>query len=114
MRRLADEYRTHGVSFLGLHGDPAVSSDAVARYASDHGLGFPILAEGQAGLLYPPGLALLLGFGPIPALAAGIVGHALAGSALMFAFCRRLGLSRPAALLARQRPDQDSNLGPTP
>jgi len=45
MRRLAERYGPEGVSFFGLHLDPAVPADAVAQYAREHGLAFPILLD---------------------------------------------------------------------
>ena len=45
MRRLAARYGPAGVLFFGLHLDPAVSADAVARDAQELGLAFPILLD---------------------------------------------------------------------
>ncbi len=60
--------------------------------------GYPLLAEGQLGALYPPNLILhfLL---PVPiALNVFILGHLVWAAIAAYAFARWLKLSRPAAL----------------
>ena len=55
--------------FLGLHLDPAVPADAVAEYAREHGLGFPILLDpvhelaADLGVRVTPAAALIDGQG---------------------------------------------------
>lgn len=57
------------------------------------GAGFPLLADGQAGCLYPPNMVALLALPTLPALHVLLLLHqaiAAAGAALLF---RRLGVS---------------------
>jgi hypothetical protein len=63
------------------------------------GLGYPLLADGQAAVLYPPDVALFLAFPPFTAFDASIVAHVLLGSSLFYAFLRRIGLGSAAAVL---------------
>ncbi len=71
----------------------------VPLWTSLAGLGYPLLADGQAGLLYPPDVALFWLLPPGAAFDASVVGHALLGSALAYLFLRRLGLAVPPAVL---------------
>jgi hypothetical protein len=60
--------------------------------------GYPLLAEGQLGALYPPNLILHILL-PVPiALNVFILGHFVWAAAGAYAFARRLRLRRPAAL----------------
>ncbi len=62
--------------------------------------GYPLLADGQAGLLYPPGM-LLFALLPDPlALAWSVQLHSWWAALGTFLLARALGRSRPAALLA--------------
>jgi hypothetical protein len=63
------------------------------------GLGYPLLADGQAALLYLPDVLLFLLLPPATAFNLSVVGHTLLGSSLAFAFLRRQGLRAPAAFL---------------
>jgi len=60
--------------------------------------GYPLLAEGELGALYPPNL-ILHALLPVPiALNAFILGHLLLAALGAYAFARRLGVCRTAAL----------------
>lgn len=62
--------------------------------------GFPLLAEGQLGALYPPNLILHLLL-PVPlALNVFILGHLLLAGVGAYAFARRLDLRRIAAVFS--------------
>jgi peroxiredoxin len=65
MRRLARRYGPEGVSFFGVHPDPAVTAEAAARHAEEHGLSFPVLLDpaqelsGDLGVRVTPEAAVL-------------------------------------------------------
>jgi hypothetical protein len=45
MVRLEERYHSQGVLFFGLHVEPSVPADDVARFAAEHGLPFPVLLD---------------------------------------------------------------------
>jgi thiol-disulfide isomerase/thioredoxin len=51
MARLAREYDSHGVLFLGVHPDPDVSAEAAAAHARQYGLRFPTLLDPKQKLV---------------------------------------------------------------
>src|SRR5439155_1350646 len=63
------------------------------------GLGYPVFADGQAALAYPPDVALFLWLPAATAIGASIAFHAVVGGALAYLFLRRIGLATSAAVL---------------
>ena len=45
MARLAREFGPRGFLFLGIHPDPDVTVEAVAKHAAEYGLPFPIMLD---------------------------------------------------------------------
>ncbi len=64
------------------------------------GIGYPLLAEGQAGALYPVNWLLSLLLSPVTGATAAIVLHYLVTGGGAYAYARALGLARPAAFWA--------------
>ncbi len=62
--------------------------------------GFPNLAEGQTGLLYPPNLILHTLLPPLAAFNYGLILNFFLAGLFAFLFARALGLRRSAALMA--------------
>lgn len=62
--------------------------------------GFPLLAEGQAGSLYPPNLVAALALPTWAGLTAAVLAHVWLAGLAMYGLVRVLGGSRPAALTA--------------
>jgi hypothetical protein len=78
----------------------ALQNGQLPWWSPDIGAGYPLLAEGEAGALYPVNLALHLLFTPEVSLTVGILLHlflAGLGTALL---AQTLGVSRGAALLS--------------
>lgn len=71
----------------------------VPWWASGAGNGFPLLAEGEGGFLYPPTMLLYMLLPGALALNWAVLGHQVLAAMGMWALCRARGLSAPAALL---------------
>jgi thiol-disulfide isomerase/thioredoxin len=50
MSRLAAAYGPKGVSFLGIHPDPAVTAEAARKHADEYRLGFPVVLDPEQDL----------------------------------------------------------------
>ncbi|MDP8248887.1 MAG: YfhO family protein [Candidatus Tritonobacter lacicola] len=64
------------------------------------GCGFPMLADGQSGPLYPPNIILFFLFHPLVACNLLVIGHFLMAGFFTYALCRKLGLPRPPSFLS--------------
>ncbi len=85
---------------FGLELSRALSAGRLPLWTNGLLAGFPLLAEGQVGALYPVNLVLFLLLPAQLAISYGVLFHlALAGCG-MYLLARVLGLYRPGALLA--------------
>jgi len=50
LQRLADQYASAGVAFLGVHSDPALKAEDAARHASEYAIKFPVLLDPEQRL----------------------------------------------------------------
>ena len=78
----------------------ALRGGALPWWTPELGIGYPLLAEGQAGALYPINWALNLLTTPLAAVTAAVLLHYLIAGTGAYAYARALGLSRPAAFWA--------------
>lgn len=78
----------------------AVAAGHLPLWESRMGNGFPVLAEGQAGVFYPPHLLGYTGLPQYQVYAILIWLHCALGAAFMALFCRELGLRAMPCLLA--------------
>jgi len=76
------------------------ASGEFPMWSSQVGLGFPLFADGQTGVMYPPNILLGLILDPWHALSFGLALHALWAAAGMWVLARSVGRSLPAASLA--------------
>ena len=109
MRRLAKHYGPQGVAFFGLQLDPAVPAEAVAQYAQEHGLAFPVLLDpahelaAELGVRATPAATLLDGQGHV--LYSGRIDDRSADAGNSRGLPRRRELEEAiAAVLARSEP----------
>lgn len=77
----------------------ALQQAGLPWWAPDMGLGYPLLAEGEVGALYPPNWPLALLFSPEVSLSLTIVLHVLWAALGFYFWGRALGLSREASFL---------------
>ena len=78
--------------------DRALAQHSLPWWTADLGAGYPLLAEGEVGALYPPNWLLHMLPSEV-ALSVFVLGHCLLAGVGLYAFVRGLGLSRPAAYL---------------
>jgi hypothetical protein len=78
----------------------ALRAGMLPWWAPELGIGYPLLAEGQVGALYPINWALPLLLSPVAGVTAAVILHYLVAGAGMYAYARGLGLSRAAAYWA--------------
>ncbi|MBI5485969.1 MAG: YfhO family protein [Deltaproteobacteria bacterium] len=98
---VSEEYDTLILQYPAHHAlDDALSRGELPWWTPEAGNGLPLVAEGEAGALYPPNLLL---FGLLPPFEAYALSLLLALAALgigTFGLARTLGAARPGALLA--------------
>ena len=75
----------------------SLTRGALPWWTADLGAGYPLLAEGQTGALYPPNLLLHRLLPPLLVITASIVLHYLLAGAGLAYFARRCGLSTTAS-----------------
>ncbi|NSW57884.1 MAG: hypothetical protein HPY44_17920 [Armatimonadetes bacterium] len=78
----------------------AIAAGHLPLWESRLGNGFPVLAEGQAGVFYPPHLLGYTGLPQYQVYAILVWLHCVLGAALMALFCRELGMRLMPCLLA--------------
>ena len=71
----------------------------VPLWNADIGAGFPLAADGQTGVFYPPNLLFGLLFSPPVALSVSILAHGVWAAFGAYWLCRRMGRGEAAALL---------------
>ncbi|MCP4806622.1 MAG: YfhO family protein [Proteobacteria bacterium] len=76
------------------------ASGELPLWAGDVGGGFPLMADGQAGVFYPPNIVLGLLLTSAHALTVSIVLHGVLAAVGVFWLCRKLGRTHEAAVLA--------------
>ncbi len=75
-------------------------SGEIPMWSSQVGLGFPLFADGQTGVMYPPNILLGLILDPWHALSFSLALHTLWAALGMWVLARSVGRSLPAASLA--------------
>lgn len=78
----------------------AIAEGHLPLWESRMGNGFPVLAEGQAGVFYPPHLLGYTGLPQYQVYAILVWLHCALGAAFMALFCRELGMRLMPCLLA--------------
>ncbi len=68
-------------------------------WSPDIGIGYPMLAEGEIGALYPPNWIICLFFSPEMGVSLSILLHYLLGGLGLYLYTRSLGLSKGASCL---------------
>ena len=76
------------------------ASGEIPMWSSQVGLGFPLFADGQTGVMYPPNILLGLILDPWHALSFSLALHTLWAALGMWVLARSVGRSLPAASLA--------------
>ena len=98
---VSEEYDTLILQYPVHHAlDDALSRGELPWWTHEAGNGLPLVAEGEAGALYPPNLLLFGLFPPFEAYALSLLLALAALGVGTFGLARTLGAGRPGALLA--------------
>ncbi|MDH7568109.1 MAG: hypothetical protein QHJ73_00810, partial [Armatimonadota bacterium] len=97
MTPLCDQWHIN-VPFAFLLGE-ALHAGRLPVWTERLGGGYPLLAVGEAGVLYPPHLLLYRLFPPLLSYHLNVILAALLAHAFTYLFCRTLGCSRMASWL---------------